>query len=239
MKFKTFEFSNIGGRPNNEDAVGSRDNIWVLADGLGGHESGEVASKIAVETTLNSWKKDKSFSNENILGIVDAVNKAVLDGQKKNEKAREMRTTLCVAFSDGKCLKMINVGDSRIYYFRNGSVIFQTQDHSVAALSVMTGEIPESEIRYNEDRNKLLKVIGNGENLKIKASYEDIEIQPGDAFLICTDGFWEHIYEIEMEIDLAKSEKPREWISYMAKRILLKNEGKDHDNFSAIAVFAE
>ena len=150
-----------------------------------------------------------------------------------------MRTTLVFAVTDGRELKFANVGDSRIYYFKNNSIVAQSEDHSVSAAVAKLGEIRYEDIRFNEDRNKLLKVIGNSENLKIKELYPALPVQPGDAFLLCSDGFWEYVFEQEMEIDLTKSANSRDWLSFMIKRILLRTENKNNDNFTAIAVMVK
>ena len=147
-----------------------------------------------------------------------------------------MRTTLVFAVTDGKKLRYANVGDSRFYLFRDDAIIRQSEDHSVSAAMAKIGEISYDEIRFNEDRNKLLKVIGNDEKLRIKAIDPEIELQPGDAFLLCSDGFWEYVFEQEMEIDLSKSETPAQWLSFMAKRVLLRTENLNNDNFTAICV---
>ncbi len=237
MFFQTFAYTNKGGRNNNEDSYECAERIWVLADGLGGHDFGEVASLSAVKKTISFWKKaNEPMDDSSIIRIIESVNADILNLQKENEAASAMRTTLVFAVTDGETLKFANVGDSRFYYFRNNKIIAQTEDHSVSAAVAKLGEIRYEDIRFNEDRNKLLKVIGNSENLKLKELYIPISVQPGDAFLLCSDGFWEYVYENEMEIDLIKSNSPKEWLKFMAKRILLRTENKDNDNFTAICV---
>lgn len=92
------------------------------------------------------------------------------------------------------------------------------------------------QIRFHDDRNKLLKVLGNEDDLKLKKLCEPIALERGDAFLLCSDGFWEYIYEVEMEIDLIKSSTPQEWMTFMVKR-LLSRVTTNNDNFTAICVF--
>ena len=82
--------------------------------------------------------------------------------------------------------------------------------------------------------NKLLKVLGDTEELRIDQIREPVDIEPGDAFLLCTDGFWEYVYETEMEIDLIKSRSPKEWTEYMVKRLLLR-PAAERDNFTVLA----
>lgn len=237
MVFKTFAYTNKGGRSNNEDSYNCTEKIWIVADGLGGHDYGEVASAYAAKETANLWKNTGEPMNDaGLINVMERVNSSVIEMQKQSEEAASMRTTLVFAVTDGKTLRFANVGDSRFYYFRNNKIIACSEDHSVSAAVAKLGEIRYEDIRFNEDRNKLLKVIGNEEDLKIKELYAPVSVQPGDAFLLCSDGFWEYVYEQEMEIDLSKSEGPKQWLSYMAKRLILRTETKDNDNFTAICV---
>lgn len=91
----------------------------------------------------------------------------------------------------------------------NGRVIAQTRDHSVCQAAVELGQLTPEQIRGSEDRVKLLKVLGNFDRLELKRQPEQISAMNGDAFLICTDGFWEHVHEREMECDLVKSDSPQ------------------------------
>lgn len=235
MVFQTYAYTNQGGRTNNEDYCTYSDGIWVLADGLGGHDCGEVASKAASEATVKLWnERNKSMSDESLIGVIGDVNRRVIELQKNDSLS--MKTTLVFAVSDGKEIRYANVGDSRFYYFKNRKIVRQSEDHSVSAALAKMGDIKYEDIRSDEDRNKLLKVIGNDDNLKIKGLDPALTVENGDAFLLCSDGFWEYVYEQEMEIDLSKSSSPKEWISYMTKRILLRTENKNNDNFTAICV---
>ena len=240
MKFDTCAFTNVGGRSNNEDYYLCGDNFWLVADGLGGHDSGEVASKTAAEAVEKFVKKNKSPMNgEYIDSIIKTANMAVIDAQKKSKELESMRTTVVFAITDGEILKYANVGDSRFYYFRNGKIIAQSEDHTVSAALAKLGEISYSDIRKDPDKNKLAKVLGEKENLSVKLPETVIIPQNGDAFLLCSDGFWEYVYETEMETDFAKAASSKEWISYMAKRIILRTGNNGNDNFTALAVMIE
>ena len=126
------------------------------------------------------------------------------------------------------------MGDTRCYYLKNGCIYEQSLDHSIPQVEVGLGEITPEEIRFHVDRNKLLKVLGDTEELRIDQIREPVDIEPGDAFLLCTDGFWEYVYETEMEIDLIKSRSPKEWTEYMVKRLLLR-PAAERDNFTVLA----
>lgn len=98
------------------------------------------------------------------------------------------------------------------------------------------GQLTPEQIRGSEDRVKLLKVLGNFDRLELKRQPEQIPAMNGDAFLICTDGFWEHVHEREMECDLVKSDSPTEWRDRMLKRLLLRT-GNSGDNYTALCGF--
>lgn len=240
MKFKTYAYTNVGGRGNNEDYCLYNNNMWVLADGLGGHDSGEVASKLATETMEQYARKNRvTLEDDSLMTLIDVANRSVIEGQQEDKNRESMRTTIVFALSNGKVLRYANVGDSRFYYFRQGRLLVQSEDHSVSAASVKMGDIQYEDIRNDPDRNKLIKVLGNSEEINVTIPEIQIVPEKGDAFLLCSDGFWEPVYEAEMETDLAKSETPEEWIHYMAKRIVLKTHNQDHDNYTAIGVMVE
>ncbi|MFR5876182.1 MAG: PP2C family protein-serine/threonine phosphatase [Eubacterium sp.] len=237
MHFQTYAYTNPGGRKNNEDSYAYKDGIWVLADGLGGHDCGEIASAAAADYTVEQLEQlNNNISEENIIKVENETNQYILELQKKKPAYSAMRTTLVFAVTDGDMLSYANVGDSRFYFFRGNQIIAQSEDHSVSAAIAKMGEIRYDDIRFNEDRNRLLKVIGNDENLKIKSIPPQIKLQSGDAFLLCSDGFWEYVYEQEMIIDLSKSDTPDKWLSFMTKRLLLRTENKNNDNFTAVCV---
>lgn len=240
MKFIAHGYTNPGGRSNNEDYYLYSDNVWILADGLGGHDCGEVASETAVVAANEVFSSSGGALDETLLcDILRNANNAVIEKQNENSSLSSMRTTIVFAVSDGAIVRYANVGDSRFYYFRNGRIIAQSEDHSVSAMSAKLGDISYDEIRNDPDRNKLIKALGNDERLNVKIPEREFVAQSGDAFLLCSDGFWEYVYETEMEIDLAKSSDPKEWLNYMTKRVLLKTKGCDNDNFTVIGVMVE
>jgi serine/threonine protein phosphatase PrpC len=105
-------------------------------------------------------------------------------------------------------------------------------------MAVFAGEITPAQIRFHEDRNKVLRALGNDLDIKPEISMP-LQLASGfHAFLLCTDGFWEYVLEEEMEIDLSKSHAPQEWISLMLQRLYKRVDGAN-DNFSAIAVFTD
>jgi len=238
METMTAVLSKFGGRNKNQDYCGHLESktgsIWIVADGMGGHLGGEMASYLAVNTILEQFTKNHSVEEENIIQLLNLANQVVLQKQQEMIDYHSMQSTICLAASNDDKTIFANVGDARGYYFSNGEISYQTRDHSLPQLLVNQGEIYEWEIRHHEDRNKVLKSIGK-ENSLSPSLYQIQRPEKGDALLLCSDGFWELIYEQEMEVDLAKSTTPEQWLRKMELR-LLKRMPQRHDNYSAIAV---
>ena len=227
MIIDSAKYSCAAGHEINEDACLClpEQGIFVVADGLGGHSEGERASTAAVDYFERSCHG--GYTSEEITRLLEEANIEVLN------KGDGGKTTVAAAFTEDAKFIYANVGDSRVYYFRGGKLIAMTKDHSVCQASVDMGMLRPEDIRGSEDRSRLLKVLGSEKVLNIKKRYQPIEIQSGDAFLVCSDGFWEYVYETEMEMDLLKSESAEKWLKYMLKRHLLRAENKG-DNYTAI-----
>lgn len=230
-------YTNIGGRPENEDTVLCRtigdDRLCVVvADGLGGHGGGEQASSTAAEVICREWAG--SADREKLIELIQKANRRVLDIQTRT---CSMKTTVTVLTVEERRAVWAHVGDSRLYHFLDGKLIFQTRDHSVAQIGVMLGEITVDQIRFHEDRNRVLRALGQDDDLKIECNEQSLE--PGrHAFLLCSDGFWEYVLESEMEQDLAQSTSPEDWLERMRRR-LTERVPADNDNNTAAVVWLE
>ena len=236
MNFETYAYTDCGSRKNNEDNLIYSEDMWVVCDGLGGHGGGEKASQAATGYIMGMVKDtpEKLTDNDFLKNVVEGANARILELQKTTPDLKQMRTTVVAVFTDSKVLRYVNVGDSRFYYFKKGKLFYQSKDHSLSAVSVKMGSI--TDVRLDVDRNKLLRALGNSEEVGVEIPEEVIIPEPGDTFLLCSDGFWEYVYETEMEIDLAKSITMEQWMKFMVKRILLKTKNISNDNFTAICV---
>ena len=153
----------------------------------------------------------------------------------QQERQGVMKTTLVfLTLEDGQA-RWMHVGDSRLYHFRSGKLQTQTMDHSVSQMAVLMGEITPREIRFHEDRNRVLRALG-GDNAKPELSHTVMLTGGEDVFLLCTDGFWEYVYEEEMEALLKKCASPKKWLAEMEK-LVHSRAPSDNDNFTAAAVF--
>lgn len=225
MNIDYSSYTNRGGRPINEDSLYCRSDCFIVADGLGGHENGEAASAQAVKYISGGYSG--RLDDEVIARLLTGADNAVrTDGEGG-------KSTVAALFCAGNTVRFANVGDSRVYYFRHGQIIARTKDHSVCQAAVEMGELNPDDVRGSDDRSGLFKVLGASEPLKLPKPYDPIEIQDGDAFLLCSDGFWEYVYEMEMEADLLKSGSAAEWLRHMTKRLLLRSEDAG-DNYTAV-----
>jgi len=237
MNIKIDTLTNIGGRSNNDDTVAKREKgecAWIfVGDGLGGYAGGQMASEAAAEALMAETHKGSLLTDDRLQEAAARANEAVRKVQAaKNGK---MKTTLVfLTIEDGRA-RWMHVGDSRLYHFRDGYLQTQTMDHSVSQMAVLMGEITPHEIRFHEDRNRVLRALG-GDNARPELSHTVMLTGGEDAFLLCTDGFWEYVYEEEMETMLRRAESFEQWLKEM-EQLLRTRTPADNDNFTAAAVF--
>ena len=229
-----------GTRDYNEDSVRVSQNetgsLFVVADGLGGHGKGEIASAIVTDTFEKSFvgaRVDPAcFIPETIL----AAQHLILQEQKAQRATFAMKTTCAALLVAGGICRIGHVGDTRAYVFQKNKVKFQTLDHSVPQMLVRSGAIKEKHIRRHPDRNRLLRVMGiNWETPGYELS-ANIPLAECQAFLLCTDGFWELCHEKQMSAFLKKSGNASEWLALMTKEVEKNGRNQDMDNYTAIAV---
>lgn len=233
--------TNQGSRSCNEDSVGvakvGENHCFVLADGLGGHGRGEVASNLAIRTILEHFAKDPLASEEALSESMEEAQASILRMQREDRKYYDMKTTCVMLQISEKQLLWAYVGDSRLYYFQKHRLEQRTLDHSVPQMLVASGQLKESQIRYHPDRNRLLRVMGHEWDAPKYEISKVFPSSPGSRFLLCSDGFWEYIDEKQMQNEMKKSKNPEQWISRMTEEVRKNGRNKNMDNYSAIAVW--
>lgn len=207
---------------------------FVLADGLGGHGKGEVASRLVCETALQTFRQN---SVRDLTSLFELAQERLMDRQRQENAVDAMKTTMNLLLIDGKDIHWGHVGDSRTYYFRKGKIAARTKDHSVPQMMAAMGEIKEKDIRHHVDRNRLLRVMGIEWPKPQYALEENIKVGHKQAFLLCTDGFWELIEDKEMEKCLKKAKDVQSWLDAMNEMVSANGKGHNMDNYTALAVW--
>lgn len=233
-------FTNPGGRANNEDYVASTANgnamCFVLCDGLGGHDCGEVASETVAEAVIDLFNNKGNYSSF----LDDAFNIAqetLLKLQKEREMVNAMKSTMVVLVVDETEMKWAHIGDSRLYHiFADNTRYERTRDHSMVQILCDMGEITENDMRHHPDRNKVLRVMGAEWSTKSYDKSAILERDGKHAFALMTDGFWEYVQEEEMLELLNKASSAEEWLASMRVLVEARADMTSTDNYSAICV---
>lgn len=207
FKIKAYNLQELGQRQNQEDflfpALGKStpdDRLFVLCDGMGGHEKGEVASATVCETIcstiLSAWNPNEALSDELFLQALSAAYEA-LDA-KDNGEERKMGTTLTFLCLHTNGATVAHIGDSRVYQLRPASkksqarIVFRTQDHSLVNDLVKIGEITEEEAKHHPQKNVITRAMQPCQEHRAKADIAHLtDILPGDYFYMCSDGMLE------------------------------------------------
>jgi serine/threonine protein phosphatase PrpC len=237
VTFEIASLSRTGGRQANEDYADflqtAAASCWVLADGLGGHRGGATASKTVVDAALASFRAQPAVSAAAVSDHIARAQAALLDAQRADPALSHMRSTIVVLVSTDRDAVWGHVGDSRLYHLQGGRISARTRDHSVSQALVDGGQLDEREQGGHEDRSRLLRCLGKEEEIGATVS-EPRSLCQGDAFLLCSDGFWESVDDVAVEIDLAGAEDAAGWIERMEARLGRGRVSKD--NYTATAI---
>jgi protein phosphatase len=197
MHFSIYQQSHIGGRKVNQDRMGysyTRDALLlVLADGMGGHQRGEVAASIALQTMSTLFRSQATpYVKKPERFLEDAFLQAHHEIQRYGRE-RDMpdnpRTTIVACLVQHNCAVWAHCGDSRLYWMRRGQILARTRDHSHIEHLIARGLADPSERTTHPDRNKLYSCLGASTPPKVELSRQ-ASLEPGDVLLLCSDGLW-------------------------------------------------
>lgn len=214
-----------------EGQIGNLPNLCVLADGMGGHNAGDYASRYAVETIVDVISKDTNTEPVEIIrNAIQNANQAILDKAKTDIELEGMGTTaVAVTIADGQ-MCVANVGDSRLYVI--GDTIRQiTRDHSYVQEMVRRGELDEKIARVHPDRNIITRAIGGGATLNV--DFFEVELQETDRILLCSDGLTDMIEDEEIFRILKEKESTADGIDDLIKTA---NANGGNDNITVIVI---
>ena len=197
MKFTIYQNSRQGPRPYNQDRLAysySKDALLlVLADGMGGHRNGEVAAQLAVKTLTDAFQRlavpSLSSPAKFLIEHIQQVHDMIENVTQTEEYIESPRTTIVAAIIQRNYLYCAHVGDSRLYHFRNGHLLFRTEDHSVVQSLYKKGMISKEEMATHPYKNKIYNCVGGETPPQIDLA-DRHELVEGDTILLCTDGVW-------------------------------------------------
>ncbi|UWG96174.1 Stp1/IreP family PP2C-type Ser/Thr phosphatase [Dehalobacter sp. DCM] len=227
-------------RKNNEDnyLIMPEESLCAVADGMGGHNAGEIASGIAIaQLRVQAMKLQDVTDHDFQKWMIEAVKQAnseVYEVSLKTEGTQGMGTTLTVLLVRGDKAIIGHVGDSRIYLWRNNTLSLISEDHSMVNELVRLGELTEENARNHPHKNVLSRALGVDSQIDVDC-YQ-LETQPDDVFLLCTDGFSNELGEEEIAAEFSVLRPLEEHLDIL-KRLVLKRGAPD--NFTAVCCVME
>ncbi len=216
-------------RTHNEDSVLAQPPLFVVADGLGGHEAGEVASSIAVETVRDHAPRRADVKA--LARAVKAANREVLRAAKEGIGRAGMGTTITAALVENGRIALAHVGDSRAYLLRDGHLERVTEDHSMVADLIRRGQITEEESRVHPNRSVITRALGTDANME--ADTYEVQASAGDRLMLCSDGLTSMLEDPKIAELLGGYREPD---IAAAALIDAANEAGGHDNISVVVV---
>jgi PPM family protein phosphatase len=215
-------------REGNEDSFLVEQPLYVVADGMGGHRGGEVASSLALDTIQSLFVRKEG----SLVGQVEEANREVFERSQADRNVAGMGTTLTAALVDGDRVQLAHVGDSRAYLFHDHDLTLLTEDHTLVHRMVMDGEITEAEAEVHPHRSILTRALGVDGRVKVDES--TIEVAPGDRILLCTDGLTGMVGEEQIRTILDST--PGDAQGAVERLISEANRAGGVDNITAVVL---
>ena len=217
---------------SSELPVGNLPNLFMIADGMGGHKAGDYASRFAVDTICREAEHSTEKMPEKILqNAIDVANAGIYELSNQNKDYEGMGTTLVAATIDGTRLKVGNVGDSRLYIV-NGKHIRQiTTDHSLVEEMVRMGGLDRDSARTHPNKNIITRAVGVAD--AVRADFYEEELQEGDVILLCSDGLSNMLEDEEIRMIVNAQ---RDIMEKAETLVRAANQNGGRDNISLILI---
>lgn len=185
--------------PQTEEEFRRKGRLAIIADGMGGEEGGEVASRLAVTSVRDEYLSSRAADpHDSLLDAFRSAHDAILSTARQNAGLRSMGTTCtALAINDGYAY-FAHVGDSRLYLIRNGSVLRLTHDHTAVNRLIENGVITPQEAAVHPQRHVLTGALGAKQDISADIAQAPIPLQAGDTFVLCTDGLWGQVSDSEI-----------------------------------------
>ena len=233
--------SEVGGRSRNEDdlRVGQSGgtHFAVLSDGAGGHGHGQMASDIVVRTVALALQHSDTFACEPLRLALTQAHQALVREQGAALAHQRMHATVVALWLDVEREQALwaHLGDSRLYLLRGGRALQLTRDDSLVQQLVDAGMLSAQEARTHPKKNQLLQALGSRDLDRVHACEGPLPLQHGDAFLLCSDGWWERLEGPDLVHSLAQASTAQDWVARMRDQVAA-GARPGQDNYSAIAV---
>lgn len=240
---KSYSVTDIGRkRQLNQDYVfssgkpiGNMPNLFIVADGMGGHKAGDYASKYTVETIEREIKS--SFEKNPTIIIKKAIqtaNKEIREIASEDSNLTGMGTTVVVATVIGKYLQVANVGDSRLYIVNDSEIRQVTRDHSLVEEMIRLGGIAREDARKHPDKNIITRAIGAREEVEV--DFFTVELRPADCVLMCSDGLTNMLEDQEILDIMRLHNDPKNLVETAQALIDAANNNGGKDNIAVVLV---
>ena len=218
-----------------ENPVGNLPNLFVVADGMGGHKAGDFASSYAVEVLLSTIREDENSNPVKIIrAAIENANTQLLREASDNEAMSGMGTTMVLVTIVGHYAYVANVGDSRLYLIDEDKISQITKDHSLVEEMVRMGEISRDDARNHPDKNIITRALGAGRDVDV--DFFDIRLTPGDILLLCSDGLSNMVPDEDIRQVIMTSETLEE----TGRRLVsMANDNGGRDNIAVVLVEPE
>lgn len=214
-----------------EKPVGNLPNLFIVADGMGGHKAGDYASDFTVKTMIeeieNSFEKNPSIIFQKAIGVANRKLREIASGDLAK---KGMGTTVVAATCMGKYLQVANVGDSRLYVV-NDTITQITTDHSYVEEMIRRGSLQRENARSNPNKNIITRAVGAKND--IQADIYVVELKPGDLLLMCSDGLSNMLEDEEMRMIIKRQ---RDIVEMAEELVKAANENGGKDNISVILI---
>lgn len=237
-------------RKHNEDnfLIDDELGLYVVADGLGGHAAGEVASQIVIErssqfvaTTLENdhtwptaYDAKLTYDGNRLKAALVMSDRAIYDNIQANPERESMGSTAVACLLHGSGVTIAHVGDSRAYLLRSGVLLPLTRDHSWVAEQIENGFLTPEEARRHPFRNVITQALGNGGDLDVVV--REVPVEPGDVLLLCSDGLSGMVYDEELSAILVGAPTLEQAARQMVRRA---NDNGGEDNITVVLVGIE
>lgn len=215
-------------RPSDPATLASKGVLLIVADGMGGHSAGEVASGMTVELVPRLYYGSASPAPDALREAVEETNRQIYAASLADESKRGMGTTCTALAVANDEAFAAHVGDSRLYMMREGKVYLLTEDHSAVMEMVKLGLITMDEARTHEDKNVILRALGTSPEVQV-STLEPFRVRAGDKYLLCSDGLYDLVADEEIERELSSAED----IHAAGERLIVMAKGRGgHDNIT-------